>query len=69
MRDAIPFAVVFAIFFLPLIAALLLGATFGQRCSAAGYEGAQHERCVDRISKGGFVYVENQSITKRARLP
>lgn len=34
----------------------VLGWTFGQRCEAAGFEGAAHERCVGRLVKGGPVY-------------
>lgn len=36
-----------------------MGGTFGQRCRAAGYDGAALERCVGRASNGGPIYEEN----------
>jgi len=45
------------LFFIFLGVIFLSGGTFGQRCAKAypdnGYE---QERCVARLSKGGFVY-------------
>jgi hypothetical protein len=35
------------------------GQTFGQRCDAAGFSGAEHERCVMRVQRGGPVYPSN----------
>lgn len=41
----------------PFAFAYLSGSTFGQRCERAFRDDpAQQERCVDRLSKGGFVY-------------
>lgn len=32
------------------------GQTFGQRCTAAGWFGFEHEKCVSRLVSGGYVY-------------
>lgn len=33
--------------------------SFGVKCTKAGYEGAAHERCVNRAANGGPIYEEN----------
>lgn len=33
--------------------------SFGNRCSKAGFEKAEHEACVIRLYRGGTVYLEN----------
>lgn len=50
----------FGLFCAVLLAVVLSGSTFGQRCSRAGYVGAAHERCVMRLNSDGALYEENQ---------
>lgn len=40
----------------------MTGSTFHQRCSQAGYEKWDLEECVDRLSKGGRVYIKEKGI-------
>lgn len=56
-----------AIFAVAALAAFVFmsGITFGDRCKAAGYSGAKHERCVIRAANGGPIYEENAQIEER----
>lgn len=58
-RIAVSLALGTALTAILVIAVVLSGGTFGQRCEAAGYEGAALERCVARVSDGGPIYEEN----------
>ena len=49
------------LFIVLVVAVFAAGATFGQRCSAAGHSAADHERCIMRLADGGPVYVENST--------
>lgn len=53
---------IFAIIILAIFLSLpfITGSTFHQRCSKAGYVKYELEECIDRVSKGGRVYIKDE---------
>lgn len=49
----------FVIIILGVILLIFNPVSFGNRCSKAGFEKAEHEACVIRLYRGGTVYLKN----------
>lgn len=53
-RNIFTIIVIGLFWFAALVATVFItGQTFGQRCTAAGYQGSEHRQCVQKLSQGG----------------